>query len=104
IVMAMKAAGYAPNVYGAGLTSVADASALPESGRGYVVTAISAGVISAEERDGGLYLRPADIMTVGEAETLIAALTGTAAASENAEPLDRAGAAILLGSLIDARR
>ena len=104
IVMAMKAAGYAPNVYGAGLTSGADAAGRSASGRGYVVTAISAGVISAEERDGGLYLRPADIMTVGEAETLVAALTGKTASSESAEPLDRAGAAILLGSLIDARR
>ena len=107
IVMAMKAAGYAPNVYSPLRGGFADAAYLTDQQRGYVITAMSAGVIEAEERDGALMLRPTSDITVSEAADIVASLTGkeTGAGPENGgAPLSRADAAVMLAAVIDAGR
>lgn len=106
IVMAMKAAGYSPNVYSSLRQGFTDASKLTEQQRGYVVTAMSAKVIEAEESDAGLVLRPKDDITENEAYTIISSLTDKTAVSvsDGSKALTRAGAAVLLASVIDGRR
>ncbi len=107
VVMAMKAAGYSPNVYSPLRDGFADAYKLTDQQRGYVVTAMSTKVIEAEDRDGALVIRPTDNITKKEAYTVISALTDknvSPEASEADKPLSRAEAAVLLAAVIDGRR
>lgn len=108
IVMAMKAAGYSPNVYSPLREGFTDASELTEKQRGYVVTAMSAKVIEAEEKEDGLVIRPNDDITLKEASAIVSALTGKTASpgdSQNKDvKLSRADAAVMLAALIDGRR
>ena len=106
IVMAMKAAGYSPNVYSPLRDGFTDASKLTEQQRGYVVTAMSAKVIEAEESDAGLMIRPTDNITKKEAYAVISSLTDKTVTpvSDGTKPLTRAEAAVLLASVIDGRR
>ena len=108
IVMAMKAAGYSPNVYSPLRDGFADASKLTDQQRGYVVTAMSARVIEAEERDGSLVIRPTDDITEKEAYAIISSLSDKTAPPASAfasdKPLSRADAAVMLAAVIDGRR
>ena len=106
IVMAMKAAGYSPNVYSPLRDGFTDASKLTEQQRGYVVTAMSAKVIEAEESEAGLMIRPTDNITKKEAYAVISSLTDKTVTplSGGSKPLTRAEAAVLLASVIDGRR
>lgn len=106
IVMAMKAAGYSPNIYSPLREGFADASKLTEQQRGYVVTAMSAKVVEAEERDGALLIRPTDSITGKEAAAIISALSDKAsfALSGDDKPLTRADAALMLAAVADGRR
>jgi hypothetical protein len=106
IVMAMKAAGYSPNVYSPLRDGFTDASKLTEQQRGYVVTAMSAKVIEAEQSEAGLMIRPTDNITKKEAYAVISSLTDKTVTplSDGSKPLTRAEAAVLLASVIDGRR
>lgn len=107
IVMAMKAAGYSPNVYTSLREGFSDADKLTQQQRGYVVTAMSAKVIEAETNNGELLIRPDDSITVKEAYTIISALTDNKISQEKADgntPLSRADAAVMLAVVIDGRR
>ncbi|MBQ7700426.1 MAG: cadherin-like domain-containing protein [Clostridia bacterium] len=108
IVMAMKAAGYSPNVYSSLRQGFTDADQLTQQQRGYVVTAMSAKVIEAEENDGSLSIRPADNITKKEANAIISSLCDktvpVASVKDDNKPLTRAEAAVMLAAVIDGRR
>ena len=108
IVMAMKAAGYSPNVYSPLRDGFTDADKLTDRQRGYVVTAMSAKVIEAEECDGALMIRPTDDITEKEAYTIISSLydntVSPASAPRSDRPISRADAAVMLAAVIDGRR
>ena len=106
IVMAMSAAGYSPNLLAAQSTGLADEDKLTSTQKGYVVTAMSAGVLTADEYDGVKLIRPSSSVTCGEAAAIAGALGAkTETVFENAnEPLSRAEAAVMLASLIDLGR
>jgi len=94
IVMAMKAAGYSPNVY-AGKT---ENELLTRTQRGYIVTAMSAGILDGAAADNG-------VITVREAAAITERLGGKNACHDGADvPLTRADAAVMLASIVDALR
>ncbi|MBQ3870762.1 MAG: cadherin-like domain-containing protein [Clostridia bacterium] len=106
IVMAMSASGYAPNMLDDRSTGAADEDKLTKTEKGYVITAMSAGVISADDYDGVKLLRPTSTVTLGEAAEMIRSLKAEAAVDiKNAnDPLTRAEASKMLASLIDLGR
>jgi hypothetical protein len=98
MVMAMKAAGYSPNVYSA-LRDGFDGSALmTETQRGYAVTAMSANIIDADALSD-----PSGAITCKEAAAVISALGGSAPDVSD-KTLTRADAAVMIAALIDGRR
>lgn len=98
MVMAMKAAGYSPNVYSA-LRDGFDGSALmTETQRGYAVTAMSANIIDADALSD-----PSGAITCKEAAAVISALGGSAPDVSD-KALTRADAAVMIAALIDGRR
>lgn len=102
IVMAMKAAGYSPNVYSPLRDGFEGAEALSDIQRGYVVTAVSANVI-----DKNAAALPSGAITEKEAAEIVSALGGSVkpAVSDNGDrPLSRENAAVMLALLIDGRR
>ena len=94
IVMALKAAGYSPDVYSA-VRSVSGREDLSAEERGYLATAASAKIIE---------FLPASI-TVGEAKKIASSLTEASpvfsGVSPDDEPLCRSDAAVLLAAVID---
>ena len=101
IVMAMKAAGYSPNVYTPLRDGFEGVESLSETQRGYVVTAVSANVIDIDN-----VADPAGAITKSEAQAIISALDSNykPASSDGAKALTRADAAVMLAALIDGRR
>ena len=94
IVMAMKASGYSPNVY-AGKTG--DGLLTPAQ-RGYIATAVSAGVIDTGTEVSGQ-------ITAAEAAAIAERLSGKSCRFDGGDrPLTRADAAVILASVIDALR
>ena len=106
IVMAMSASGYSPNLLAAQSTGLADEDKMTAAEKGYVVTAMSAGLVSADDYDGVKLIRPSSSVTVGEAAEIIEALGGKAQTNgkNESDPLSRADAALMLASLIDLGR
>ena len=100
IVMAMKSAGYSPNIYSP-LRDFDGAEVLNETQRGYVVTAMSANVI-----DKSAAADPSGAITEREAVQIISALDENykPAISNGNKTLSRADAAVMLAALIDGRR
>ena len=76
IMTAMKAIGKKPQQNTSNLDGIADISSLTEECRGYIAAALDGGYIRAESKDGGLYLRPDDIITKAEAAELLSRLCG----------------------------
>lgn len=99
MVMAMKAAGYSPNLYSAVRDGFEGAEALSETQRGYAVTAMSANII-----DKDALSKPSDAITEKEAAAVISALGGSCTANEGDKTLTRADAAVMIAALIDGRR
>ena len=106
IVMAMSASGYSPNLLAAQSTGLADEDKLTDMQKGYVVTAMSAGVVSADDYDGVKLIRPSSSVTVREAADMVKALGAKVKISDKNEnePLTRADAAMMLASVIDLGR
>ena len=99
IVMAMKAAGYAPGSRSSVTDAFADAAQMSEQGRGYAAAAVSAEVLTPENRDGTLLLRPGENVTRKEAADLVRAL-GADVKSDGDGILTRGEAALILSELI----
>ena len=106
IVMAMSASGYSPNLLAAQSTGLADEDKLTDIEKGYVVTAMSAGAVAADDYDGVKLIRPSSSITVGEAAEIVKALGAKVQINgkNDSDPLSRADAALMLASLVDSGR
>lgn len=102
IVMAMKASGYSPNVYGAAEAS--SDGVLTPAARGYMITAASAGVVSFDGDGKGETDLSAPV-TAARAAEIVKTLNGRAKPGGDGDrPLTRAEAAVMLASIVDAGR
>lgn len=104
LVMTMKSAGYASNIYTATKTGFADESLLSATQKGYVITALAQGLIKGEDYNGVKIWRPNAAITDIEAAEILANIEGTQAASAPTDAptqMTRAKAAIMLEKILN---